>query len=924
MKHLRLFFIYTLFTLTSISSVYAEENLTGMDRVYLVITTSDMVEAFTTLTNYRETDKGGNYTTYIETMDFIETNYEGIDRAEKVRNYIKNSHKNHGTRFVILGGDADGEMENHKVPMRGIYNKYEADDKVIAEDAAVPSDRYYAYLDGSFNSDGDENWGEENDGADLFPENKNLDWGYEVAVGRIAADNSEEAFNHINKIIAFEQLDLPGKSLLAGQKINDQPTWGADNLDRLMVCNDSTKAYDRDLEFPWTRAEMITLINSNQYSQLHHSGHADFGAALRMNVSDIPNLSNQHPMFIYTQGDYAATVSHDDSFAEIITNGYPNGGAAAFIGSSSQTWLDEGYGDSAFAHQMFQEFQYYSDYHIGVALLIADLELRYGGYSNPGRWATFSTVLIGDPATRIYNQTTGSKPKIDSFSGTTLYENDIANGINIRAVATDEDYDLHTVTVFLDGKALLTSTIDRRASDTTSFPLSFAELTSGEHCVSARADDVFANFSPMSEEVCFTVKEQVAPVITDVEINTLPEDQEVVVRVIDNDQDVDQVECTFDGSMTTNAIKTLDDVEVTIWKCNIPDLLLDREHQVTIQATDEAGLSSDISGPHMFHYNHSPELTVNIDTNIGETASITGTATDIDGDLDIIRMRFNSSNYWVTATGTENYSFEAHLRPGKHSVIIEALDMRDNSISIEKDFTVTAACTKYTSTNLEHESAGRAYTKTETTGGYCWGSFCWGQEQTTTWYAKGSNNSMGTSGEDETTLSKKEDGYYSVGNCSANSYAPIATIANWEVQDGKLILTGTATDPNSDLKGVTLKGDGVSENCTLNGSTFNCSIDGLIDGDYSFYVTAYDMLGNISTPSNTVSFNIGAINNCITATNYQHSQDGRAYTGGALNLYAFAQGSSDELGLLGSSFYSSATSLRETSKNHWEMVGNCN
>ncbi len=925
MKHLQLFFLYTFLALISISSAHADEDLTGMDRVYLVITTSDMAEAFTTLTNYRETEKGGSYTTHIETMEFIEANYEGADRAEKVRNYIKYSYKNHGTRFVVLGGDADGDMENHIVPMRGLYQKYESDGEVVTEDAAVPSDRYYAYLDGNFNSDGDEYWGEIDDGEDINPEYKYLDWYYDVAVGRIAADSSIEALNHINKVIAFEKQSLPGASILAGEKLNNEPTWGGDTLDNLDVCNDSTKLYDRDLDSPWEPSDIINLINTNQFSQLHHRGNSDtrYGV-LRLPISDINKLSNQAPIFVYTSASNAAAIDNGDSFAEVMTNEYPVGGAAAVIGSSRQAWLTGYYAESIWVHNMFQEFQYHSNYPIGVALLISDLETR-GSYNSPSRWAGFSTVLVGDPAINIYAPSSHTIPRISSFEGNIMYEDGIAKGINIAAEATDEDYDLHTIAIFLDDKTLVTKNINRSGTDTEYFYLQFAELASGEHCISARADDVHGNFSPMSEKVCFTIEDKSEPEITDVEINMHPDIREIIAKVVDKDNDVDQVTCIFDGEYTTNAFLSPYNDDPTLWECPIPDLLLDREHQVTIQAKDEAGLLSGISGPHTFRFYHLPEFTIEVDTSTPELAVISGAAFDRDGDLDKIIMQFGSSNQWVTAEGLENYSYHAYLRPGNHRVTVKAIDKQGYLWTKRENFTVIAtACTQYTATNIEHESAGRAYTKTEMAGGMCWGTFCWGQKETTTWYAVGSDNNMGTTGDSETTLSEKPAGHFSVNSCPANSYAPVATINDWSSEEGNLIITGTATDPNGDLQGVTLRGAGINEDCVLKDSTFICTVGGLIDGDYAFYVTAYDALGNNSSPSDSITVTVGAIDNCITATNYQHTNDGRAYAGGTLNLYAFAQGSSNELGLLGSNYYSTTTSLREISTGYWEKVSNCN
>ncbi len=993
-----------------------------MDRVYLVITTADMAEAFKVLTDYRETEQGGGYTTHIETMAFIEANFEGVDRAEKVRNYIRNSYENHGTRFVVLGGDADGEMENHKVPMRGLYQRYEADGEVIAEDTSVPSDRYYAYLDGSFNSDGDEYWGEVDDGADINPKYQSLDWSYEVAVGRIAADNSEEATNHINKIIAFEHQNLPGTALLAGEKLYDNQVWGGEYLDWLDICNDSTKVYDRDRTSYWTSMDLITEINTDQYSQLHHSGHGSIETGARINISDINKFTNANPLFIYSQGSYAAAIDITDSFAEVITNKYSRGGAAAVIASSSQAWFNIDHHESTpRMHNFFQEFQYNYGYPLGVSLLIADLEARGGGYSYTDRWTSVSTNLIGDPAIKIYQPVVNSAPVISSFSGEIWYENNIPKGINIRAEATVEHYDLHTITLFYDDKALLTENIGRRNSGSVYFPLQFAEATPGEHCVSARASDVFGDFSPMSEKVCFTISDNSAPAVEGVEIDMRPDMKKIIARVIDNDLDVEQVTCTFDDEYTTDALLVLDDVDVTLWECQIPDLLLwqdhqvsiqardetgllsntsgphsfrfqtapeienveinmhpdiqeivarvldlsydmeqvtctfddtyttdailklddaditiwqcqmpdlllDREHQVTVQAKDKAGLLSEISGPHAFRFYHLPEFTIEVDTSTPELAVISGTAFDQDGDLDKVVMQFGSNNYWVTAEGLENYSYHAYLRPGNHRVTVKAIDKMGYLWTQYKNFTVTAAenCNQYTATNAEHELAGRAYTKTEVTGGYCWGSFCWGQKETTTWHALGSDDNMGSSSDTKTTLSEKPAGHFSIGSCPANSYAPVVTIEEKSIsKDGVVTIAASATDPNGDLvPGVVYESDISPSFCELVGPVHYCSYGPLAEGEYTIYVSAYDKLGNTSERE-VIEIKIGGNETCISSTNLQHINEGRAYAGGTLDLYAYAIGSDNSLGLKGSQYYSTATSLKESSDGFWEKVDSC-
>lgn len=71
------------------SSMAAEPSPMAGERQYVVITTEGLMQAFQTLTEYRSSPAGGGYTTHIENIADIDTNYTGIDLAERVRNFIR-------------------------------------------------------------------------------------------------------------------------------------------------------------------------------------------------------------------------------------------------------------------------------------------------------------------------------------------------------------------------------------------------------------------------------------------------------------------------------------------------------------------------------------------------------------------------------------------------------------------------------------------------------------------------------------------------------------------------------------------------------------------------------------------------------------------------------------------------------------------
>ncbi len=375
-------------------------------RQYVVITTASLSPAFETLTAHRASSAGGGYTTYIEHIDEIAAIYSGVDLAEKMRNFIRDMYSNYGTQYVLIGGDCDGASENHDIPTRGCYAQ-------VGDytDAYIPSDLYFACLDGSWNSDGDQFWGEINDGIN----GGDIDWFSEVYVGRIPADNHTEAMNQINKIIAFETHGSPTKILLIGEEL-ESSTWGGDRMDWLysfMGSIPKTNLYDRNWDGNnWPKSQLLAYINSNQHYGINYSGHSTIFSDIKLNNNDIHKLTNNKYFFVYSQGCHAGSIDGLDSdntyrpmdcFGEAITNGNRDGGAFAYIGNSRYSWYYPGSyvkGASNLAHKEFVEAISIGNItKIGEANQKSKTDLPLD--SQLYRWIAFETNLIGCPATDL-------------------------------------------------------------------------------------------------------------------------------------------------------------------------------------------------------------------------------------------------------------------------------------------------------------------------------------------------------------------------------------------------------------------------------------------------------------------------------------------------------------------------------------------
>ena len=321
---------------------------------YVIITTQAFKDAagpysFKALAEWKRSR--GVASTVVAVED-IYANYDGIDRQEKIRNFIRDAYQNNGITYVLLGGDADGsalsgETEKDLVPVRSLWAwNYELNPPNI------PSDLYYACLDGNYDYNRNGIYGEPNDG----PNGDDVDLLAEVYVGRASVDSFEEMNNFVRKTIDYESGHDPylKEVLMVGEFLGfgGVSNWGGNSKDET---KDSSNAngyqttgfpeefnkrtlYSRDRE--WSQSELAEIINQNVHT-INHLGHAGVGTAMKMSKSDVDALSNDKYFFGYSQGCYAGAfdnrdrdgiyLPYDSILEQFVTT---SGGAFAFIGNS--------------------------------------------------------------------------------------------------------------------------------------------------------------------------------------------------------------------------------------------------------------------------------------------------------------------------------------------------------------------------------------------------------------------------------------------------------------------------------------------------------------------------------------------------------------------------------------------------------------
>ncbi|HUT02768.1 MAG TPA: C25 family cysteine peptidase [bacterium] len=359
------------------------------------------------------------YRTKIVTVGEIEGDYVGPDLPAKIRNCIKDYYINQGLGWVILGGDV-GE-----VPTRRGYAFTSG--KTYGKDDYLQCDYYYSDLDGSWNADGDEYWGEyKEDNIDMYPD---------VFVGRLPASSLSNIKVLVRKILTYEGVGedpLPTDYLTSAFfwacKLDEHPTWGGDAKDSITEATifppywTFKTCYDRD---GTSGKENVLGAMDDGYAIINNCGHSTYNAASAL--SDVPNAQREYiacidmtrlknsPRYsvLYSIGCLFGALDLD-SLGERFVNAAAGGGVAALV-NSRYGWYSSGspgYGPSDLMDREFFD-ALFRGHHYNIGEAFAESKVRYISYSkrsNKGwygcfRWVTYGMNLLGSPVTPVWTAT---------------------------------------------------------------------------------------------------------------------------------------------------------------------------------------------------------------------------------------------------------------------------------------------------------------------------------------------------------------------------------------------------------------------------------------------------------------------------------------------------------------------------------------
>jgi hypothetical protein len=380
---------------------------------YLIVSSTALMPYFQPLIDLKVAE---GLTVTTETMTNIVTNYSGSDHAEKLRNFIRYAHTNWNVQYVLLGGDIE------VVPARGTYGYCNGETQTD-----MPSDLYYACLDGSWNSNSNSIWGEPADNVDLIAE---------VYVGRAPVSTPAETSNFVAKTVASQTAPSGSYNAVFAAEYFSGAYQGGDALDYIQPAFANSRCRVEWLDdrpqtvSTWDASGIIPLLNRSPLF-VAHSGHADIDTVMRLGQSDVDSLTNQFPFLLYSTGCDAGYFDYfylaPDSIGEEFIKRNLHGAFSAILNSrlgwydSQNEWKYSGEFQAAFFTNLLRA----GHSTIGKAdrksreALIGKVETSG---SMPYRWCYFGLVLFGDPHAFVDVPVTLTLPSINSGATNCIIE----------------------------------------------------------------------------------------------------------------------------------------------------------------------------------------------------------------------------------------------------------------------------------------------------------------------------------------------------------------------------------------------------------------------------------------------------------------------------------------------------------------------
>lgn len=381
----------------------------------------------------------------VVTVEWIYAHYAGRDKAEQIRAFLCDAYQTWSTRFTLLVGTAQ------LVPTRLLHCAF-GEGEYTAE---IPSDSlYYGCLDGDFDYNGNNVFGEIGDGAD----GRDVDLLAEIQVGRFPVANALELAHMVRKTLLYEAVPATQLTRVAhvGEYLGfgdvadyatgamEQIRWGTtdagfttlgcENPVYGSVFDTATTLYDAP-GTRWPKSGMFALLNQNIHV-FNHLGHGAPRICFKINLGfsadrqALAGLTNTLPCLAYSQACEAGRFDdYTDCFAEQFVTAPAGAFAAVMNPRSGWGYRDRVDGPSHRFHRMFWDAIFSEEvHHLGAANAKSKERLRHLVDPYAGdvfRWCIYEIMLFGDPATPFAARALQQAPVFGHIGMDNQYQTDV-------------------------------------------------------------------------------------------------------------------------------------------------------------------------------------------------------------------------------------------------------------------------------------------------------------------------------------------------------------------------------------------------------------------------------------------------------------------------------------------------------------------
>lgn len=322
------------------------------------------------------------------------------DLAQAIRSFLIRARTLWGTEWVLLAGD------HESIPLRLVQVNF-------SETEEIPTDAYYADLDGTWDANGNGIYGEVGDAPDMEPD---------LDVGRLSVSNRLDAEAQVGKILRYRRVPpiaaatrqlylaevLFPRDWTPGQLVQVD---GAEQAESLRAhapsCVTIDRLYENQTRYPGSQLQTKTATIEalgRGHGIVQHVGHGSrsqisVGSEL-ITLADVATPSFGDSTFFWVSSNCASAAVDFDCFAEALLR--KPGGAIAYVGATRDAWpgvseiVAKTVADAVAPKQG-------RGVSLGKAVTAARkalLPLASG--ETPQRWGYYETILLGDPTLHIW------------------------------------------------------------------------------------------------------------------------------------------------------------------------------------------------------------------------------------------------------------------------------------------------------------------------------------------------------------------------------------------------------------------------------------------------------------------------------------------------------------------------------------------